>query len=63
MKITDDELLSIIEDVTLTLGQILLNHRELSESLFEVDPESWTAGTVLINQIGTVQHVQETTPA
>jgi hypothetical protein len=35
MKITDDELLSIIEDVTLTLGQILLNHRELSESLLD----------------------------
>lgn len=35
MKITDDELLAIIEEVTLTLGQILLTHRELAEGLFD----------------------------
>ena len=33
MKISDDELLEIIEDVTVTLGQILLRHRELTEGL------------------------------
>ena len=35
MKISDEELLSIIEDATLALGQILLSHRELSESLLD----------------------------
>lgn len=35
MNISDDELLSIIEDATLALGQLLLTHRELSESLLD----------------------------
>ena len=35
MKISDDELLSIIDDATLALGQILLRHRELSENLLD----------------------------
>lgn len=35
MNISDDELLSIIDDATLALGQLLLNHRELSESLLD----------------------------
>ena len=35
MNISDDQLLSIIEDTTLALGQILLSHRELSESLLD----------------------------
>jgi hypothetical protein len=35
MNISDDELLSIIEDTTLALGQILLRHRDLSESLLD----------------------------
>lgn len=35
MKITDDELLSIIEDTTLALGQILQTHRGLAESLLD----------------------------
>ena len=35
MNISDDELLTIIEDATLALGQMLLNHRELSESLLD----------------------------
>lgn len=35
MNISDDELLSIIEDTTLALGQILLRHRELSENLLD----------------------------
>jgi len=35
MKITEDELLAIIEEVTATLGQILLTHRELTEALFD----------------------------
>ena len=34
MNVTDDELLEIIEDVTVTLGQTLLFHRELTEGLF-----------------------------
>ena len=38
MKITDDELLEIIEDVTVTLGQILLTHRELTEGLLDDGP-------------------------
>jgi hypothetical protein len=36
MNISDDELLSIIEDTTLALGQILLRHRELSENLLDI---------------------------
>ena len=36
MKISDDDLLSIIEDTTLALGQILLHHRELSENLLDI---------------------------
>jgi len=35
VKISDDELLSIIDDATLALGQILLRHRELSENLLD----------------------------
>ena len=35
MNISDDDLLSIIDDATQALGQILLNHRELSESLLD----------------------------
>jgi hypothetical protein len=35
MKITDADLLSIIEDATLALGQILLRHRDLSESILD----------------------------
>jgi len=35
MNISDNELLSIIEDTTLALGQILLRHRALSESLLD----------------------------
>jgi len=32
----DDELISVVEDVTLALGQILLRHRELSENLLDI---------------------------
>ena len=35
MKFSDDELLSIIEDVTVALGQLLLTHRELTEGLLD----------------------------
>ncbi len=35
MKIAEDERLSIIDDATLALGQILLRHRELSENLLD----------------------------
>ncbi|MFM1748330.1 MAG: hypothetical protein RLZZ188_1996 [Verrucomicrobiota bacterium] len=35
MNLTDDELIEIIEDVTDALGQILLTHRELTESLVD----------------------------
>ena len=35
MKFCDDELLSIIDDVTLALGQLLLTHRELTEGLLD----------------------------
>ncbi len=35
MKFSDDELLSIIDDVTLALGQLLLTHRELTEGLLD----------------------------
>ena len=35
MKFTDDELLGVIEDVTLALGQLLLTHRELTEGLLD----------------------------
>jgi hypothetical protein len=38
MKITDDELLDLIEDITVTLGQILLTHRELTEGLLDDGP-------------------------
>jgi hypothetical protein len=40
MKFTDDELIEIIEDVTVTLGQILLTHRELTEGLLDQDTEN-----------------------
>lgn len=33
MKITDDELLAIIDETTTAFGQILLTHRELAEGL------------------------------
>src|SRR5208283_5687635 len=36
MNISDDELLSIIEDTTLALGEILLRHRELSENFLDI---------------------------
>jgi hypothetical protein len=36
MNISDGELLSIIENTTLALGQILLRHRELSENLLDI---------------------------
>jgi hypothetical protein len=39
MTFTDDELLEIIEDVTVTLGQILLTHRELTEGLINHETE------------------------
>ena len=35
MNISNDELLSIIDDAALALGQILLRHRELSENLLD----------------------------
>lgn len=35
MTITDDELIDLIEEVTSTLGQILLRHRELTEGLLD----------------------------
>jgi hypothetical protein len=35
VKITDDELLEIIDEVTTTLGQLLLTHRELTEGLLD----------------------------
>lgn len=35
MTFTDDELISLIEEVTTTLGQILLTHRELTEGLLD----------------------------
>ncbi len=33
MTFTDDELISLIEEVTTTLGQIFLTHRELTEGI------------------------------
>ena len=39
MRFTDDELLQIIEDVTVALGQILLSHRELTEGLVDQQSE------------------------
>lgn len=33
MTFTDDELISLIEEVTTTLGQIFLSHRELTEGI------------------------------
>ena len=39
MKFTDEELLQIIEDVTVALGQILLTHRELTEGLVDQQSE------------------------
>jgi hypothetical protein len=35
---TDDELISLIEEVTTTLGQIFLSHRELTEGLLDDGP-------------------------
>jgi hypothetical protein len=35
MNTFDDEILSIIDDTTVALGQILLRHRALSESLLD----------------------------
>lgn len=35
MTFTDDELLDLIEEVTFTLGQILLRHRELTEGILD----------------------------
>jgi len=35
MTISDDDILSIIDETTVALGQILLRHRELSESLLD----------------------------
>jgi hypothetical protein len=35
MTISDDEILSIIDETTVALGQILLRHRALSESLLD----------------------------
>lgn len=37
MKITDDELIAIIDEVTTTLGQLLLTHRDLTEGLLDHD--------------------------
>lgn len=38
MKISDDELLDLIEDITVSLGQILVSHRELTEGLLDDGP-------------------------
>lgn len=38
MTITDDELLELIEDITVSLGQILLTHRSLTEGLLDDGP-------------------------
>lgn len=35
MTFTDDELISLIEEVTTTLGQIFLRHRELTEGILD----------------------------
>ena len=35
MKFSDDELLAVIEDVTLMLGQVLLKHRQLAEGIID----------------------------
>lgn len=35
MTITDDELLAIIDEVTIALGEILLSHRHLTESMID----------------------------
>ena len=35
MRITDSELLDLLDDLTSTLGELLLNHRELSESILD----------------------------
>lgn len=35
MKLTEDELLAIIDEVTIALGQILLSHRQLTEGLLD----------------------------
>ena len=35
MTVTDHELLDIIEEVTTTLGQIILTHQELTEGLLD----------------------------
>lgn len=36
MTFSDDELLDILDEVTTTLGQILLRHRELAEGILDV---------------------------
>ena len=40
MKLTDDELLGVIDEVTIALGEILLRHRNLRESLLATDAVS-----------------------
>lgn len=37
MTLTDDELLEVIDEVTIALGEILLRHRQLRESLMSGD--------------------------
>lgn len=68
MKLCDDELLSIIDDATLALGQILLRHRELSENL--LDTQQAERGMERIDtlrkqiedereRLATIRHAQE----
>jgi membrane protein involved in colicin uptake len=35
MKLTDDEVLAIIDEATIALGEILLSHRQLTEDFLE----------------------------
>src|ERR1019366_2520603 len=35
MKFSDDELLAIVDEITITLGQLLLSHRQLNENFIE----------------------------
>ncbi len=35
MRFTDDEILEILEEVTVTLGQLFLTHRDLTEGLLD----------------------------
>jgi hypothetical protein len=35
MKLTDDEVLAIVDEVTVALGEILLSHRQLMEDFLE----------------------------